>query len=382
MSSSASVYYALRADALANIEEAFLRLTHQAESERPAETFASVFVTARWRGLVARRALAYQASRALLIERVARGFLGRQRFRLLRRDRDLRRQRAFFDAVACTVQKRFRAYHSRKYKHNFYARKAYVAAVLRKAEGVRREIATSLDAQARARPPSLAARAHFRTPLLTTRLPPSQVREREEQREKQGRAKVDHLSAKLHHLARCGPPPPLPSPCLPHPRLTRPLLPLSTASCPGIYNSPYHIGFHPTAFGVPVEERLRTAIKPQLKREIAARAKTLRPLPSLDPIPPLLGIKPHDEIHAKELQEKWLSKTKRIGGADFLPTGAKSRKEPAHQSIHAGTLYHSQGQILERTVEKSKWVTDRPFYGSVPTNRIVTTAGSDPKYSL
>ena len=157
---------------------------------------------------------------------------------------------------------------------------------------------------------------------------------------------------------------------------------LSTASCPGIYNSPYHIGFHPTAFGVPVEERLRTAIKPQLKREIAARAKTLRPLPSLDPIPPLLGIKPHDEIHAKELQEKWLSKTKRIGGADFLPTGAKSRKEPAHQSIHAGTLYHSQGQILERTVEKSKWVTDRPFYGSVPTNRIVTTAGSDPKYSL
>ena len=168
----------------------------------------------------------------------------------------------------------------------------------------------------------------------------------------------------------------------PTPRLTRPLPPLSTASCPGIYNSPYHIGFHPTAFGVPVEERLRTAIKPQLKREIAARAKTLRPLPSLDPIPPLLGIKPHDEIHAKELQEKWLSKTKRIGGADFLPTGAKSRKEPAHQSIHAGTLYHSQGQILERTVEKSKWVTDRPFYGSVPTNRIVTTAGSDPKYSL
>ena len=382
MSSSASVYYALRADALANIEEAFLRLTHQAESERPAETFASVFVTARWRGLVARRALAYQASRALLIERVARGFLGRQRFRLLRRDRDLRRQRAFFDAVACTVQKRFRAYHSRKYKHNFYARKAYVAAVLRKAEGVRREIATSLDAQARARPPS---RFRRRPPPHTAPddpPSPSQVREREEQREKQGRAKVDHLSAKLHHLARCRLPPRLLSPLHPPHASHAPLLPLSTASCPGIYNSPYHIGFHPTAFGVPVEERLRTAIKPQLKREIAARAKTLRPLPSLDPIPPLLGIKPHDEIHAKELQEKWLSKTKRIGGADFLPTGAKSRKEPAHQSIHAGTLYHSQGQILERTVEKSKWVTDRPFYGSVPTNRIVTTAGSDPKYSL
>ena len=208
------------------------------------------------------------------------------------------------------------------------------------------------------------------------------MREREEQREKQGRAKVDHLSAKLHHLARCRLPPRLLSPLHPPHASHAPLLPLSTASCPGIYNSPYHIGFHPTAFGVPVEERLRTAIKPQLKREIAARAKTLRPLPSLDPIPPLLGIKPHDEIHAKELQEKWLSKTKRIGGADFLPTGAKSRKEPAHQSIHAGTLYHSQGQILERTVEKSKWVTDRPFYGSVPTNRIVTTAGSDPKYSL
>ena len=56
-----------------------------------------------------------------------------------------------------------------------------------------------------------------------------QVRDRLEQQEMQARERVNTLSMRLHHLR-------------------------STSTCAGIYNSAYHVGHHPTAFGVPVEE--------------------------------------------------------------------------------------------------------------------------------
>ena len=58
-------------------------------------------------------------------------------------------ERAFFDALATTVQKRFRAYHARKYRHNFYARQAYVASVLRKGDMVREDLRSRMDQQVR-----------------------------------------------------------------------------------------------------------------------------------------------------------------------------------------------------------------------------------------
>ena len=67
-----------------------------------------------------------------------------------------------------------------------------------------------------------------------------QVREALATQEAQARERVNHLSQKLHHLR-------------------------STATCAGIYNSAYHVGHHPTAFGIPVEEHLRTAIRPLIK---------------------------------------------------------------------------------------------------------------------
>ena len=52
------------------------------------------------------------------------------------------------------------------------------------------------------------------------------------EQEASGRETVTRLAQRLHHLR-------------------------STASCAGIYNSPYHQGYHPTAFGVPVEEQYK-----------------------------------------------------------------------------------------------------------------------------
>ena len=108
-----------------------------AEALRDRETRKAVRLQSAHRGRTLRLEVSHWNAMALTIERCTRGHLGRQQARRLRIARDTRRQRAFFDALATTVQKRFRAYHARKYRHNFYARQAYVASVLRKGDMVR-----------------------------------------------------------------------------------------------------------------------------------------------------------------------------------------------------------------------------------------------------
>ena len=191
-----------------------------AEALRDRETRKAVRLQSAHRGRTLRLEVAHWNAMALTIERCTRGHLGRQQARRLRIARDTRRQRAFFDALATTVQKRFRAYHARKYRHSFYARQAYVASVLRKGDMVRDELKARME---------------------------EQVRDRLETQEVQARERVTALSQRLHHLR-------------------------STTTCAGIYNSAYHVGHHPTAFGVPVEQHLRTAIR------AAARPQHVGPL--------------------------------------------------------------------------------------------------------
>ena len=76
-----------------------------------------------------------------MIERCTRGFLHRQAAREVMRQRDLERQRKVFSAIVTVVQKRYRGFYSRKYRHDYYARKAYLAAVMHKGEAVRKAVA-------------------------------------------------------------------------------------------------------------------------------------------------------------------------------------------------------------------------------------------------
>lgn len=303
--------------------ELFYEKTLLAESLREQETHSAVRIESVHRGRKVRLTIASDSRDALFIERCTRGHLGRQRARRLRIERDTRWQLALFNSMATTVQKRFRAYHTRKYRHNFYARKAYVASVVQRGEAVRYELQRNMD---------------------------EQVRDRLEQQETQARERVNTLSMRLHHLR-------------------------STATCTGIYNSAYHVGHHPTAFGVPVEEHLRTAIRPVIKRELAVRNKSLRPVQSLPPIKPQKTEMSYDYVKQEERQEKWIAKTKRIAGQDFNPNGGQ-RANPFPGSINIGTDYTGGPETLERKVEKNKWVTDEPFYTAVPLNRIVSSAGS------
>jgi hypothetical protein len=90
-------------------------------------------------------------AQALMIERCVRGFLDRQAARAARRHLNLARQRKVFAGFATVLQKRYRAFHSRKYMHDYYARKAYLAAVVHKGEAVRKALAEQMQAEAELR---------------------------------------------------------------------------------------------------------------------------------------------------------------------------------------------------------------------------------------
>ena len=218
---AATFYLPLRARASAELEREYFARAAAAESAREEETAAATVLAASWRGKAWRDQLLSLHAWALIIARCSRGFLHRQRARLELRQRSLQWQRLVFDACASVVQKHFRAFNSRKHRHDFYARKAYLASVVQKGEEAVRFAAEQLQ---------------------------QETEKRRLAEDEKARAQVDYLACKLHHLR-------------------------STETVPSIYASPYHEGFHPTAFGVPVEQRLRETIKPTLRAEIRAKQR-------------------------------------------------------------------------------------------------------------
>ncbi|KAL1520859.1 hypothetical protein AB1Y20_022420 [Prymnesium parvum] len=322
-----SVLLDLRGRAMKEIDEAFFEMTTAAEAARERETAACVRLQKVWRGRVLRWVLKFWTWHACLMERCARGYLGRLRSLRKQLRRDEERQRAFFEAHAIVIQLRFRGFYSRKYVHNFYARKAYVAAVLHKGKVLQKDLQQRLDEQIHKHATSV---------------------------EQEGRQKVSTLAARLHHLR-------------------------STNAVPGMYNSPYHVGYHPTAFGVSIEDHLRSAIRPVVQKELLERsAKGLKPIQSLPPIKPQLSPGPYDSVKQGEREESWISKTKRVSPDDFLPPG---RSELRYQSsVHINAGYHPPPTHLEREVDKSKWVTQKGFVSAVPSDRLVSSGGSQKAY--
>ena len=182
--------------------------------------------------------------------------------------------------------------------------------------------------------------------------------EKTSEQETTGRETVTRLATRLHHLR-------------------------STASCAGIYNSPYHQGYHPTAFGVAVEEHLSNAIRPLIKKELAARGRSLKPVGSLPPIKPRnMHLAGYGEMESEERQERWLSKTKRMAQEDFVTAAGKlPLNYPG--SVHVTNVgdatqtqvgYHPPPVSLERGVDKTRWVSEHNFKPAVPTNRLVDPA--------
>ena len=111
------------------IADAFFASMQQAEAERRTEYNATLTLQASARRVMQRRQFAFWRARAISLERVYRGHLGRNYYEDTQQERDARTRRAFWNSSAALVQKIWRGFFSRKHVHNFYLRKAYLDSV-------------------------------------------------------------------------------------------------------------------------------------------------------------------------------------------------------------------------------------------------------------
>ena len=135
--------------------------------------------------------------------------MGRERARAARRERTSREESSVFHYYATVIQRVFNGYYSRKYIHDFFARKAYIESIKQKSQELRDQLSGHME---------------------------QQVELEQERAEAAARDEFKKVTQNLHHL-------------------------LSTASTPGVYNPPYAQGMVPTAFNVPIEEHLRDGVK-------------------------------------------------------------------------------------------------------------------------
>ena len=74
------------------------------------------------------------------VQRVWRGYVGRCQFMKKKMTEMEQKQSKFFNEQAKIIQKYFRGFYSRKYEHDFYARKSYLQHVQKKNEEVRKKL--------------------------------------------------------------------------------------------------------------------------------------------------------------------------------------------------------------------------------------------------
>ena len=122
---------------------------------------------------------------ALIIrgQRIYRGHAGRKRAVQLTAKRREWETMSFFHYQACMCQRIFRGYYSRRFRHDFHARKNYIRNILKKSEELRKSLAEHREIAAR---------------------------EEQDRRMAKAQEEFKNVAQNLHHL-------------------------LSTKSCPGIY---------------------------------------------------------------------------------------------------------------------------------------------------
>ncbi|KAM3626186.1 uncharacterized protein V6R79_024285 [Siganus canaliculatus] len=224
---------------LLNIENEVEKFTNeyfyrqrQADEHRQKENQAATHIQSWFRGCKVRAYLSHLHKKAVIIQKIWRGFTARAHFRQMVKAAYFTMKMDFYNEMAVRIQRRWRGFFVRQYIHNFYARKNYLEGLARKNEIVRRQL---------------------------NELETLQKRERdclEMMKEQTSMVKQAH---KLHHL-------------------------LSTKQRPGVFNSPFR--------QVPHEiEQLLRQVKYQAPTRLSSRNRT-RPLGTSTPEAPSLPRKP------------------------------------------------------------------------------------------
>uniref|UniRef100_A0A665SXS1 Spermatogenesis associated 17 n=1 Tax=Echeneis naucrates TaxID=173247 RepID=A0A665SXS1_ECHNA len=203
-------------------KEHFLR-NRCAEENRQKENQAATRIQSWFRACKVRAYLSHLHKKAIIIQKIWRGFTARARFRQMVKAAYFIMKMNFYEEMAVRIQRRWRGFFVRKYIHNFYARKSYLEGLSRKNELLRREL---------------------------DELEELQKRERDCLEKIKEQTAMVYQAHRLHHL-------------------------LSTEQCPGVFNSPFKPAPHET-------ELLLRQVKYQAPTRLVPRGRTSLPgMPAL-----------------------------------------------------------------------------------------------------
>lgn len=271
--------------------EALAELQRLADESRELESDSCTNIQRLWRGQRMRELVGTMRTACIKIESIFRGCLSRSVARCEADKREEYERSSGHHYFAMLCQRSFRGYYSRRYTHDFAARKAYIRSVVEKGEQLRQRLNEQYERQ-----------------LVEEQL--------EAQRKRCDEFKK--VTRNLHHL-------------------------VSTQSIPGIYNSPYDPE-PPTVMGIRLETHLTSGVKNLL------RLKRIRLVPNLDgvrridvPYEPdrrsLQASSKYDEPERVARMENKLSRVGFVGTADFR-CGQRLPIAPYQRGINYGCPYH------------------------------------------
>ena len=278
------------------------------------EVHSAVDIQRMFRGFFvrARHALWHRCAKA--VQRIFRGLEGRKKAMAVNRRKHTWETMAVFHYQATVVQKTFRGFYSRRYYHDFFARKTYIENILRKSILLRETLRSQRE---------------------------KQILDDAERREEAALGEFQKVTQNLHHL-------------------------VSTASCAGIYASPYFHDNLPTAFGVPIEDHLRRSTK-QLLRTQGLRSKRHRPKKQAISIQ---AQSPFDAMERASRQEARYSKLQRVSARDFIAGGTGGMPLKHIPGISNGTEYLGNFELAGTTSACGGDSAQKPFYTALPSNQL------------
>lgn len=267
---------------------AWMRATTAAAEK---ETAAVTEIQRIWRGYNARKYVGLLHFNATEIKRVYRGFKGREKAHWVRREKMTAAEKAYYDSMATQIQKVYRGRLSRVQKQDFYRRKAYVEHVTQATKKLSQQVDSAVD-------------------QLNKKL----AEDEEVRRDKE----FVKITEDLHHL-------------------------VGTSAQASVFSSPYGEQFSTTAYGLALEDQIRTNASQKIHKSGALKATK----------PPRRRNKPQQ---TQALQEggngKRISRKKK-----------NSKKKRKERAAKAATAQAQTAQEMEATRLAATKQANRPIQG-------------------
>lgn len=311
----------------------------EAAADAPLEHQSCIHIQRLFRGQYIRTVIAEKRAACIVVQRVFRGFQGRQVAAAAKQQLLAFQELAVFHYHCAVIQRTFRGYYSRRYLHDFSARRKYITTIKAKGDELR------------------ATLAQHHADL---------VQADEERAEDEARTEFERVTQNLHHL-------------------------VSTAAVPGVYNSPY-APEQPTALGLPIEDHLRAGVSQLLrsrgytKRGLVSDLGGSRKVP-VRPPHSRLSVQATSRYEVVEEQTRMDAKLNKMGfmGEDFL-AGSRPADKPYKRGCNEGAPYRDpwRNPYLMRGIPTSQAELrmERTTLGKAPAVHFHTSVGGNKSATL